>query len=213
MYVGRIVAIGRNKDGRLVAMYRVSSRSFPNRQSKKAGAAIAIVPKEGFESDIYTSPYISYNCLRLVGSYAVVSNGNQTDPVAERLESGMSMRDAIITVLHGFDYEHDDLKTPRIVAIADKKTGLGTLGIVRHDAFLVRNMELKEGEAFYVSTYEHNYPGEEFCDDSFHVSSADEACDYIIGKGVFANLERPISAACAIETDTGFSVSFKDVKN
>jgi hypothetical protein len=30
MYVGRIVAAGITKDNHLVAMYRVSSRSFPN---------------------------------------------------------------------------------------------------------------------------------------------------------------------------------------
>ena len=33
MYVGRIVAIGMTKDGRPCAMYRVSSRSFPNRRA------------------------------------------------------------------------------------------------------------------------------------------------------------------------------------
>ena len=53
MYVGRIVAVGKNKEGKLTAMYRVSSRSFPNLRTQKMDNAIAIVPKEGFESDIY----------------------------------------------------------------------------------------------------------------------------------------------------------------
>ena len=35
MYLGRIVAAGLTKDGRAVAMYRVSSRSFPNREARK----------------------------------------------------------------------------------------------------------------------------------------------------------------------------------
>ena len=30
MYVGRIVSVGKTKDGKLCAMYRVSSNSFPN---------------------------------------------------------------------------------------------------------------------------------------------------------------------------------------
>ena len=94
MYVGRIVAIGKTGEDRLAAMYRVSARSYPNRQIRKIGQAIAVVPKEGFESDIHKNPYIAYNCLRLVGGYAVVGNGTHTDPIAEKLETGMRMRDA-----------------------------------------------------------------------------------------------------------------------
>jgi IMP cyclohydrolase len=33
MYVGRIVAVGRTPAGRAAVMYRVSSRSFPNRRT------------------------------------------------------------------------------------------------------------------------------------------------------------------------------------
>jgi IMP cyclohydrolase len=211
MYVGRIVAIGNTKDNKLVVMYRVSSRSFPNRQTKRIGKALAIVPKEGFEKDIYKNPYISYNCLRVTGNYAVVANGTHTDPIAEKLEGGMSMRDAMITVLHGMDYEHDSYNTPRITAAVDLENRLGALGIVRHDAFLVKYFTLREGEAFYVATYEHNSPSEQFTDSNFHISSVHEACYYILGRGVFANLERPISAACALEDHGGFSIGFKDM--
>ena len=211
MYVGRIVAIGNTKENKLVAMYRVSSRSFPNRQTKHIGTALAIVPKEGFEKDIYKNPYISYNCLRVSGHYAIVANGTHTDPIAEKLEGGMSMRDAMIMVLHGMDYEHDDYNTPRIAAIIDRKNRLGALGIVRDDALLVKYFSMQTGEAFYVATYEHHAPGEKFKDTHFHVSSAEEACEYILGKGVFADLERPISAACALEDQNGFSIAFKDV--
>jgi len=62
MYVGRIVAIGKTQEDRLVAVYRVSSRSYPNRQARRIGDAIAVLPKPGFESDIYENPYIAYNC-------------------------------------------------------------------------------------------------------------------------------------------------------
>lgn len=33
MYLGRIVAIGMTPQGKAAAMYRVSSRSFPNREA------------------------------------------------------------------------------------------------------------------------------------------------------------------------------------
>ena len=213
MYVGRIVAVGKNKYGKLTTMYRVSSRSFPNRQSKHIGGAIAIVPKEGFEQDIYKNPYISYNCLRLTGNYAVVANGTHTDPIAEKLASGMGVRDAMITVLHGMDYEHDAYNTPRITAAIDTQEQTGTLGIIRHDGIFVKSFSLKAGEAFYVATYEHNEPSQEFKDGDFHVETAEEACKYILGQGVFADLERPISAACAIETEDGFSIAFKDMES
>ena len=40
--------------------------------------------------------------------------------------------------------------------------------------------------------------------------SASDACDYILGKGVFADFERPISAACALgNADGSFDTFFK----
>ena len=212
MYVGRIVSIGRTKAGELAAMYRVSSRSFPNRKAVSNERGVAIVPKEGHEGDVFVNPYIAYNCLRLVGSFAVATNGSHTDPVTEKLEKGMNMRDALISVLYGMDFEHDQLDTPRIAAIVDKETGKGALGIVRRDAFLVKNFELEKGQAFYVATYEHNEPTIEFVDNAFDADSPEAACDYILGKGVFADLERPVSAACAVETADGFEVFFKDAE-
>lgn len=212
MYVGRIVSVGRNKDGKLTAMYRVSSRSFPNRKAVENDRGIAIVPKEGHEGDVFKNPYIAYNCLRLVGDFAVATNGSHTDPVAEKLETGMTMRDALVSVLYGMDFEHDQLDTPRIAAIVDKKTNKGALGIVRRDAILVKDIELKAGEAFYIATYEHNEPSAEYYDAAFDANSAEEACDYMLGKGAFAELERPVTAACAIETEAGFDVFFKDAE-
>lgn len=211
MYVGRIVAVGKTKIGKLVAMYRVSSRSFPNRRTQEIGKAVAIVPKEGFETDIYRNPYISYNCLRLVGEYALVGNGTHIDPIADKLDTGMNIRDAIISVLYAMDYEHDHLNTPRITAVIDKKRKQCFLGIVRQDALLVQSIDVGNGQAFYIATYEHNYPSAKFYDGAFDVTSAEEACDYIIGNGIFSTLERPISAACAYETNKGFSVAYKDV--
>ena len=65
MYVGRIVAVGRTPEGRNAVMYRVSSRSFPNRRTVQTPVALAVVPREGHEGDLAKNPYIAYNCLRL----------------------------------------------------------------------------------------------------------------------------------------------------
>jgi IMP cyclohydrolase len=210
MYVGRIVAVGRTKSDKLAAMYRVSSRSFPNRQAEKIGQAVAIVPKAGFEGDIRKNPYITYNCLRLVKEFAVLTNGSQTDPIAEKLESGMRVRDALVLTLLGLDYEHDQLNTPRIAAVVDRGSRRCALGIVRADALLVREFALAPGEARYVATYEHNSPDEAYRDGAFDVQDAAGACGYILGRGVFAGLEKPVTAVCALEKDSGFETAFQD---
>ena len=94
MYIGRIVAFGRTLDGKNAAMYRVSSRSFPNRQAVISKDRIAVVPRPGAESDLAKNPYISYNCLRVAGNgeWAVATNGSQTDPIAEKIDAGMNVR-------------------------------------------------------------------------------------------------------------------------
>jgi len=210
MYVGRIVAVGRTRTDKLVAMYRVSSRSFPNRQAEMIGQAVAVVPKKGFEGDIRKNPYITYNCLRLVKDFAVLTNGSQTDPIADKLASGMRVRDALVTTLLGLDYEHDQLQTPRIAAVVDRRSRQCALGIIRADAVLVREFELAAGEARYLATYEHNSPDEKYRDENFEVGSAAEACSYILGRGAFADLEKPVLAVCALENESGFATAFQD---
>jgi IMP cyclohydrolase len=191
-------------------MYRVSSRSFPNREAKVLEKAISILPKAGFEDDIHKNPYIAYNCLRLTGDFAVATNGSHTDPITEKLAAGMNMRDALVTAMFGMDYEHDSLNTPRIASIVQKGTGKGYLGIVRHDALHVAEFALEPGQAYYVCTYEHNVPCLHYMDKDFDVDSAAAACQYVLGQGVFADLERPITAACALETDDGFQTAVAD---
>ena len=210
MYVGRIVAVGRTKEDKWVVMYRVSSRSFPNRQAKVAGNTVSIIPKQGHESDVFSNPYISYNCLRIIGDFAVASNGSHTDPITEKIGSGMPVRDAIASALLGMDFEHDAYNTPRIAAVVDRKGKSGALGIVRSDAILVQQVDLAWGEVNYLATYEHDRPDKKFGDAHFTVQTSEEACEYILGKGVFADLERPITAACAIESGATYSISIKE---
>lgn len=207
MYVGRIVGIGANLAGQACGLYRVSSRSFPNREAVALDQAIAILPKEGHENDIYKNPYIAYNCLRVVGSLAVVTNGSHTDPIAAKLQDGVNPRDALVQVLHGMDFEHDSLDTPRIAGIVDRVRNVGWLGIVTRDSVLVKWLPLQAGKVWYVATYDHTMPGL-YSDNSFDVADADAACRYVMGEGVFADLERPITAACAVATtDDGYDLA------
>src|ERR1700752_1011343 len=98
MYVGRIVAVGRNDAGKVAALYRVSSRSFPRREARRMGDAVVIRPSDG-EAISAANPFIFNTCLMLVGDRAVVSNGAHTDVVGGKLRAGMAMRDALVAAL------------------------------------------------------------------------------------------------------------------
>ena len=212
MYVGRLVAVGRTPQGTGAAMYRVSSRSFPNRMSviNPQTHSVSIVPKPGFESDLSRNPYIAYNCLRQANGMAIVSNGSQTDPVTEKIAAGVPPRDALAGVMLAMDYEHDSLDTPRITGVVTPDGAHGWLAIVRKDALLVREFALNPGEAYYVCTYDRNDPGAAQREPDFTAADAAGACDFILGGGVFAEFEKPVSAACAVWHEAGgFEVSIK----
>lgn len=207
MYVGRIVAVGKTPAGKNVAMYRVSSRSFPNREARMIGDAVAIMPKEGFEDDIKKNPYIAYNCVRLANDHAIATNGSHTDPITEKIAMGMPVRDALASSLLAMDYEKDDYNTPRIAAVVPREGDTGYLGIVRHDALMVRAFELKAGQAFYIATYEHNYPCDKFADADFSAVTAADICEHVMRGGAFADLEKPVTAASAVAVDSGFDIA------
>jgi IMP cyclohydrolase len=210
MYVGRIVAVGRTEAGRNAVAYRVSSRSFPNRRTVHTGRGLAVVPREGHEGDLAKNPYIAYNCLRVAtgsgGTVAVATNGSQTDPITEKIASGMSIRDALVTSLVVLDYEHDDLNTPRIAVAVARDAAEGWAGIVRHDGLHVRSFPLVAGQAFYLATYE-------ICDlrvenvSDFRAASADDAARWIVSGGKFADLEKPVCSAAAVAGAEGFDMA------
>ena len=212
MYIGRIVSVAMTADGRLCGSYRVSSRSFPNRTAVLKDDKVSIVPKAGHEADVHKNPYIAYNCVRLVcgGQVAVVTNGSHTDPVAEKIAQGMAPRDALVLSTLALDYEKDDYNTPRVSAVVDKRgDGAGWLGIVRHDGLEVRQMPLAPGKFFYVATYEENTVTDAFGGD-YDADSAEEACDFVLGKAVFAERTNPVTGVAAMATADGFEMAAKD---
>lgn len=214
MYVGRIVSIGRTEDGRWCAAYRVSSRSFPNRTAVVGENKVSIIPKAGFEGDVHKNPYIAYNCVRVVcdGQVAVITNGSQTDPIAEKIAAGTPSRDALALSLLALDYEKDHLNTPRICAVADRRgEGSGWLAIVRHDGVQVEQMPVSPGTFFYVTTYEENRIAASQ-GGPYRVSGAEDACREILGRGVFAQRENPVTAVAAYENGSGFELAALDAE-
>ena len=209
MYLGRIVAIGMTKEGKAAAMYRVSSRSFPNREAVLGNQQVAIMPRPGFEDDLRKNPYITYNCIRLTGEWAVATNGSQTDPIVEKLAMGYPARDAIALPLLAMDYEKDSLDTPRIVAVVGSKCRKGYLGIVRRDALLVREFDLVPGQVRYLSTYEKNRPCDDQVTGDFDGTCAHCAVNYVVDGGIFADFTNPVTSAAAVAAGDGYELAVR----
>lgn len=156
MYVGRFLVVAPE-----VGAYRVSSRSFPNRQAVERDGAVTVEPTP--DAPPSDNPYISYNCLRRTDRGVVIGNGSHVDPIAEKLALGYPARDALAEPLLALDFEKDDYDTPRIAGIvgldgSDPTTtadGPGAVvGIVRRDALLVEEVT----EPTLVATYEEDSP-------------------------------------------------------
>jgi len=170
MYVGRFLVAGPT-----VGAYRVSSRSFPNRQATERDGTVTVGPTaDAPETD---NPYISYNCVRRTDRGAVLGNGSHVDPIAEKLALGYPARDALAEPLLALDFEKDDYNTPRIagivgvtddptvgvtddptVGVTDDPTATdepgAVVGTVRRDALLVEAVQ----EPTLVATYERDAP-------------------------------------------------------
>ncbi len=211
MYVGRILAVGRTKAGANAVMYRVSSRSFPNRMAVDNAGTLAIVPRPGYEGDIQKNPYIAYNALRLAGDWAIASNGSHTDLIAEKVNADLPVRDAMALALLALDYEHDALDTPRIAAAVPRRGDAGWLAIVRRDALVVKEVPLAAGAARYIGTYEANDVRDSQATD-FDADTAAEAAQFAIGRGAFATLENPVTSAAALANEAGFALGLHTVE-
>ncbi|MQF86829.1 MAG: IMP cyclohydrolase [SAR202 cluster bacterium] len=208
MYVGRIVALGKTSEGRNAVIYRVSSRSFPNRKAVINNGIISIIPREGFEKDIQRNPYIAYNTIRIAASWAIATNGTHTDPIAEKVLAGVPLKEAISTTLMALDYEKDDYKTPRIVAAVPHLGDSGWLAIVRHDALIVKEVALQFRSSQYLATYEANeINNKQIC--SFDASTAEEAARYIIEGDSYNVFEKPVTSAAAIAGSDGFELGIQ----
>ena len=196
MYTGRILSTGMNSDGKPFVAYRVSSRSFPNRQCLKFDDRAAVVPIEGFEKDIFKNTYIAYNCIRIERGMAIVSNGSQTDVIADKIALGMNMKDALAYSLLTMDYEKDDYNTPRIAAAvsssSDEEDYSCYIGIVNDKKILVE--EVPYGEAAFISTYGSQVPDPV----DFTAKTATDSAKFIFDEGTFADYEKPVTSSAAV---------------
>lgn len=186
MYLGRFLIIGPD-----VAAYRVSSRSFPDRKIvMRDPATHTVVPTAAApETD---NPYVSYNCLRIdpAEPRAVIGNGSHIDSIYEKVRRGYPPRDALVDILHAYDYERDEYDTPRIAGIIAPETAV--IGIVRADALLVQTV----AEPHLIATYERIAPSPFAFEMADGQTAARAAYDL--------DFEHPVAAVGLVPTVDGF---------
>ncbi|MDR0900327.1 MAG: IMP cyclohydrolase [Methanobrevibacter sp.] len=196
MYLGRIVSVGMNNEKKPFIAYRVSSRSFPNRMAKSFEDKAAIIPKEGYETDIFENAYIAYNCVKIVDNIAIVSNGSHTDVIADKIAVGMNIKDALSLSLLAMDYEKDDYNTPRIAGVVTSNTQENEyeayIGIVTDEKLLVEKLEY--GKAAFISTYECQSPEEV----DFTAKDSKEAAKLILNEGDFEKFTNPVASVGSV---------------
>lgn len=212
LYLGRIVAAAVTPSGKAAAMYRVSSRSFPNRMAvtSDGGKGVSIIPMPGHEGDISRNPYIAYHAARIVGDMAILTNGSHTGPIAEKIAMGLPPRDALVISLLALDYEKDDYDTPRIATIVKADTRTVWLGTVRRDGLDVRSFELEPGQVIHMATYEHNLPASHQISE-INADTADDLCEFVISGGVFSEFTNPVTAVSAIAEGGEFYLGVKNL--
>jgi IMP cyclohydrolase len=189
MYLGRFVVVAPDRAG-----YRVSSRSFPNRRVVERDGILTVAPTP--DAPETENPYVSYNCLRTTvdGDHAVIGNGTQVDPIAEKLELGYPARDALVEPLLALDYEKDDYDTPRVAGVVGPDENY--VGVVRRDALLVHAVE----EPTLVATYEKDRPEPASIEADDPAAMAREVYDL--------DYEHPVCAAAVARTGDGFETGF-----
>jgi len=189
-YTGRTLGVGL-MNGRPFAFYLLCSRSFPRRRAIVRENAVYI--ENLTETD---NPYVSYPVVRLLGEYAVVTNGLQTDFIAQALE-WESPKKALIHVLDALDYERDAYGTPRIAGIAGRNAR-GWLGFAGREEFWVKELKLREGKAFVTATYSLGFTELEF--------PAFESAEELARKALELPFERKVLAIGVMRGERGWSV-------
>lgn len=199
MYIGRFLVLGKTEEGNPFVTYRVSSRSFPNRVAKVMNdETVAILPKN--LEEMFKNPYITYNCVKIVGKTAIVTNGSHTDIIADKIKLGLPIRDALSYSLLTMDYEKDDFNTPRIAVVLTENEAY--MGYVSDNDVRIKKVELENKKAYYLSTYEACKITEH---QQIEVSgkTPEELCKFVME---YAEFEKPVTSATVLIKD-GFKVA------
>jgi len=154
-YPGRVIVVAETEAGPVVA-YAATGRSEASRQRRirlTDDGDLLVEPTVGEADD----PLRHYRAVRRTGDHFVLSNGTQTDPVADRLAAGAPPAVA----LEELEYEGDPpIYTPRITVVVDSSGRIwlgaahrGSAERASSDTIVTRVGELAPGQGMLLSTY------------------------------------------------------------
>jgi IMP cyclohydrolase len=130
-YPGRGIVIGENHLGQFIQIYWVMGRSENSRNRVLVGEDDLIRTAPYDPSKVKDPSLIIYNAMKTVGNQHIVSNGAQTDTVAEYLVRGTgTFEDALATWSHEPDPPNN---TPRISGLLDSTSGAFVLSKIVAD--------------------------------------------------------------------------------
>lgn len=180
-YPGRGIIIGMTGDGKAVYAYFISGRSENSRNR---------IFEEDEKGDIYTRPFdeskvedpslIIYRAVANMSGKLIVTNGDQTDTLADFMEKGKSSAEALAT--RKFEPDMPNF-TPRISGVLDMKTPFSyEMSILKSadekgsacSRFFYR-YEAMNGKGHIIHTYEGDgNPLPTFCGEPREIKIADD---------------------------------------
>ena len=160
-YPGRGIVIGRSKDGKNAMIgYFIMGRSENSRNRIFAQEPDGIRTEAFDPAKLVDPSLIIYHPVRVVGDTTVVTNGDQTDTVADFLKEGKTFEEALRTRT----FEPDGPNwTPRISGMVEKN-GDYRLSILKSAdggenstrRYFFEYTAPRAGEGHFIHTYEHD---------------------------------------------------------
>ncbi|MDR2658214.1 MAG: IMP cyclohydrolase [Oscillospiraceae bacterium] len=181
-YPGRGIAVGLTPDGKNAALgYFVLGRSERSRNRVLVEQGDAIVTRAIDDRLVGDPSLILYKALAEAGGKTILTNGAQTDTIAQYLNEGSTFEEALRT----WDFEPDPPHyTPRISALVSVEGGLRyRLALLRNRAgTTLRSFFEYEGipgEGHFIHTYlGDGYPLPSFEGEPFSVSIMNDMEDW-----------------------------------
>lgn len=178
-YPGRGIVIGQSEDGRFAAIaYFIMGRSVNSRNR------VFVEDGEGLRTRAFDPGKLSdpslviYAPVRVLGNATVVTNGDQTDTIAQFMNGNLFPGYSFEAALATRTYEDDAPNfTPRISGVVDMRRGGYKLSIVKSDEGNAESVQRQTfdypqpvaGEGHFISTYVKNgapipsFAGEPLC--------------------------------------------------
>lgn len=160
-YPGRGIVIGRSKDGKNAMIgYFIMGRSENSRNRIFAKEPDGIRTEAFDPAKLVDPSLIIYHPVRVVGDTTVVTNGDQTDTVADFLKEGKTFEEALRTRT----FEPDSPNwTPRISGMVET-SGDYRLSILKSAdgdenstrRYFFEYTAPRAGEGHFIHTYEHD---------------------------------------------------------